>query len=347
MGRVNVKAKAIIPAQLVVLLLLYTAPTTAQARLAVLEFFGRPTGAYCQAAGPAMITLQDELQGRAILLEYHFDEYRRGRVERFSRAAPNAPYLPLVMVGSGAGTSHGPVEYESEYRALLGNELARPPQAAITAYQRRLGDSIRIYVTAQLLGDDPLADDPSIWAILWEDAGIGVSNTWVRSTVRAPVETPLAHGERILAVLDSPQLSQIDWGRLRALVLLEHINDSSDCYDMLQAAVAEPADLQLSTGRLQLTPERPTVEISLSGPHVLGWTATPNVPWLEVVPDNGLLPAEVTVRLHGKSQPRSAATASIRFDASGDGMSFTKVVAGTFAGSTRRVGRRVAPATGR
>jgi len=107
--------------------LLLAAAGVAEERLAVLEFFGRTTGQYCRDAGPAMIALQQSMAGRAVLLEYHFDYFPTGRVDRFWAAKSSAMYLPLVMVGSGYRTSDGPADYQSDYQAMLDAELARAP----------------------------------------------------------------------------------------------------------------------------------------------------------------------------------------------------------------------------
>jgi hypothetical protein len=115
-------------------------------RFAVFEFFGRPAGAFCSAAGPAMITLQSEFRGRAVLLEYDYDAFLHGRQDRFWASGASARYLPLVMVGSGYRTSSGAENYEPVYRSMINDELARPARATVSAYWRRAANAVRAYV---------------------------------------------------------------------------------------------------------------------------------------------------------------------------------------------------------
>ncbi len=127
-------------------LLLGTTFGAADDRFAVLEFFGRPNGAFCSAAGPAMITLQSEMRGRAVLLEYDYDAFRFGRQNRFWASDASARYLPLVIVGSGYRTSSGAENYEPVYRSMINDELARPARATVSAYWRRVANTMRAYV---------------------------------------------------------------------------------------------------------------------------------------------------------------------------------------------------------
>lgn len=85
------------------LLALLAGVAGAEERLGVFEFFVRGGGAYCQAAAPGVRKLQTEMEGRAVLLEYAYDTFNQGRVDRWWAAYKGSPsvYLPLVMVGSG------------------------------------------------------------------------------------------------------------------------------------------------------------------------------------------------------------------------------------------------------
>ncbi len=314
---------------------------TAQQRLAVLELFGRATCSNCQAAGEALTALQPEMEGRAVLLDYDIDRFSTGqRIVRFDVAEPNAPYLPLVMVGSGFQTSSGWVTFDQVYRDMLDAELARPATAEIAAYQRRSGDGLRVYVQVEHLGPGSITRSPTLWVIPWENAPIGVGPTWVHSATRRLLATPLEPGVPVQLVIDTLNMADVDWSRTDTLVLFEHYDAESRRYDMQQAVMAQPAALLVTPERLSLSLARPVAELSLSGPHVMEWTATPEVPWLQVSPASGTLPAEVTVRLLGKS----GAPGTVRFDASGGGMSFSVTVDSSVEGSVRRVTRRVSPA---
>jgi hypothetical protein len=66
--------------------------------------------------------------------------------------------------------------------------------------------------------------------------------------------------------------------------------------------------------------------VLLEGPHVLTWFATVDVPWLEVRPSAGSLPASVTVNLVADAVPPGPQATLLTFDASGDGMSWAASV---------------------
>ena len=163
-------------------------------RFALLEFFGRPSGAYCSAAGPAMTALQSEMRGRAVLLEYDYDAFMSGRQDRFWASGASASYLPLVMVGSGYRTSSGQVNYKPVYRSMINDDLARPARAAVSAYWRRVANAMRAYVEVRNLGATPLRinQEAAIWLIAYQNSSIGVGTNWVRSTARRYLPFDLA-----------------------------------------------------------------------------------------------------------------------------------------------------------
>jgi hypothetical protein len=309
-------------------LLLCAVAVSAQERLAVLEFFGRPNGQFCREAGPAMLALQAEMSGRAVLLEYDYDRFATGRVDRFWAARPSAMYLPLVMVGSGYRTSTGQVDYEREYRAMIEAELARSPEAAVSAYWRRSGDAVRVYVRVTNLRASPLttAEEGAIWVIAWENARIGVSDTWVRGTAFRALTESLAPGATLVATVDTASLAGADWERVSSLALVERRPGGAGAYDMLQAAVAQPAALAAFPTTLTLTAAEPTAEVALAGPHALTWTAAADVPWLAVSPTTGALPGTATVSLIVAMLPAGGGTGQVHFDAAGDGMSLSATV---------------------
>lgn len=325
-------------------LLLLSAPVAAEDRLAVLEFFGRPAGTYCQAAAPAMLTLQTEMEGRALLLEYDYDQFRTGRMDRWWAAysGGGSVALPVVMVGSGYRISSAPTNYLETYRAMLQAELARPPAAAVQAWARSIGDALRVYVRAENLSATPLspANSAALWVLVWEDGRIGLTETWVRATASKPLTVTLDPGGTATAVVDVPAFSANDRTRIRSLALLEH-RLAGGKYDMLQAAVSTTAGLVASPGQVTLGAAQPAVEVSLTGPHVLEWTATSDVPWLELTQASGSLPAHATVRLVGGQPPVGAPTGHVRFDATGDGMAFTAELTVATEGRAFRVRRRL------
>jgi len=334
------------------LALLLAASAAAEERLAVLEFFGRPGGANCEAAGPTMISLQEDMAGVAVLLEYSYDLYTNGRVERWWAAhqGGGSVSLPLVMVGSGYQVSSGAVDYLRVYRQMLEAELARPPAAVITAYSRQRGGALRVYVRASNQGAVPLLPehDAAFWVVVWEDAAIGVSNTWVRATRASPLATALDPGEVATAVVDTSNIVGVDWSRVRSLVLLEHRPDGGAVYDLLQAAVALPAALVAVPDTVALSLSQPSADVALSGPHVLSWTASTDAQWLQVTPTGGTVPGEVTITLLPEVAPSGHQSATVEIQANGDGLALAASVSVTAEVATgqqpRRPRGRVEPA---
>jgi hypothetical protein len=328
-----------------VLLLGCAAVAAADDRFAVLEFFGRTGCGNCNAAGQVVTVLQNELSGGAVLLEYDYDLFPIGRQDRFWATGVSADYLPLVMVGSGYRTSSGWVDFDPVYRGMIDDELARPPRAVVTAYWRRAGDALRAYVAVGNTGPTifRVSREAAIWVIAYENATVGLTDTWVRSTAVWNLPFDLAPGESISAVIDTPPISAVDWDRMAGLVFAEDRPRSSGAYDMLQAAEAQPAGLFASPKKVVLRRDRPTSVVVLTGPHVLTWSATSDVPWIEVTPASGTLPTAVTLELRSELRPSTASEGAVTFTASGDDMSFSSVVTVAVGTQLRRAVRRVLP----
>jgi hypothetical protein len=318
----------------------------AEDRLAVLEFFGRPAGAYCSAAGPAMRSLQDELAGRAVLLEYDYDVFSSGRVDRWWASAGTASALPLVMVGSGFETSSGSVDYERIYRAMLVTELARQPGVDVSAFWRRDGNRVRAYVRVHNDAGRTLraAEQAALWLVVWEESDIGVSHTWVRATERQPLPAEVDDGATVTATFDTAPLAGVSWSRLSCLVLVEDRRSAAGPYDMLGAAVAAAPELSSSPDELRLDGGRRSAQVQIDGPHVLSWTAEAEDPWLAVAPASGDgLPAELTVSLIPELVSPATVAGSIRVDAWGEGLSTSIVLEVEVAAVIRGGGLRPGP----
>jgi hypothetical protein len=314
-------------------LLLLSTEAFADERFGVLEFFVRGSGAYCQAAAPSVIALQDAMEGRAVVLEYPYDTFSKGRVDRFWAAYSGpSPYLPLVTVGSGFDVCQGPVDYAARYRQMLDAERARPPRAAIRAFSRRVGNGLQVFATIRNLDVASFGPErqSTFWLIVWEDGPIGLTRTFVRGTVSRALETSVPPDGTTNVTLVIPSLGTVSWQNVRALVLLDDLPPGGSRYDMLQAAVAQPAGLSVTPATATLGPAADEVPVTLEGPHVLTWAAWADVAWLEVTPAGGALPATATIRLVGA--PPAGATGSVRFSASGEGMSFSATVVVTAAG---------------
>jgi len=328
-----------------ILLLLAATFAHANDRLAVLEFFGRPNGTYCSAAGPAMTTLQNQMQGQAVLLEYDYDKFRGGREDRFWASGASATYLPLVMVGSGYLTSSGGVDYEPVYRSMINSELARPARAEVSAYWRRKSDFMRAYVEIRNSGAGNLEvnREAAIWLIAYENASIGVGTTWVRSTKRKLLPFNLAPGETATMVVDTPPMSGVNWSRMAGLVLLEDRPGGAGAYDMVQAAEGLPASLNATPEHLVMSTDLPAAEVELTGPHVLSWSASSDASWIEVEPTSGAVPATVVLTLRSDLRPPGASEGTVSFAATGGGMAFSATVNVAVDGLVRQAGGRLSP----
>jgi len=314
-------------------LLLLSTEALADERFGVLEFFVRGAGAYCQAAAPSVKALQDEMEGRAVVLEYPYDTFPAGRVDRFWAAYSGpSPYLPLVSVGSGYDVCQGPVDYATRYRQMLDAELARPPRAAIRAWSRRLGDGLQVFATVRNLDAATLGPgrQTTAWLIAWEEGPLGLTKTFVRGTASSALAAGVPPGGTSTVTLECPSLGAVSWQNVRALVLLDELPPGGSRFDMLQAAVAQPAGISAAPAAVTLGPSSAEELVTLEGPHVLAWSASADAEWLEVSPAGGVLPDTATIRLSGA--PPAGATGTVRFSATGEGMSFSTTVSVTASG---------------
>jgi hypothetical protein len=331
--------------------LMVAAAAAAEDRLPVLEFFGNPNGELCIAAGPAMMTLQEEMEGSAVLLEYNYFLFPSdGRVGRWWHACGcSSATMPMVMVGSGQSITSNWSDFESVYRQMILTEAARPPEAEIEAFWRRIGDSLRLYVRATNTSGMVLSpgNQAALWALVWEERHVGVSDTWVVATVSQDLPASLSPGEEMTVTLDTPSLSDVYWTRVRSLVLLEHRPAIDRPYDQLQAALTQPTELAVEPMELALSTENPSAELSLSGPYVLQWDATVDVPWLAVTPASGSVPGSLTVDLQSQQLTGSEPPGQVRIEARGDGLILivdVTVSVEVLRPTPRRASGRVSPA---
>jgi hypothetical protein len=190
-----------------------------------------------------------------------------------------------------------------------------------------MGQAMRVYVQVENRSGSTLRpeDDAAVWVLLWEDERRGLTDTWVRATAVQPLTSPLEPGAEVTFTVDVTPAAAVDWGLVRTLALVEHRSEGEK-YDMLQAAVSVPAAFEVTPGELTLSVANPTAEVLLEGPHVLTWSTTVTVPWLEVRPSTGRLPASVTVNLVADAVPPGPQETLLTFDASGDGMSWAASV---------------------
>ena len=320
----------------------------AEDRLAVVEFFGRTTCGNCAAASETVVELQQELAGRAVLLEYDYDNFLRGRQDRFWATGVQADYLPLIMVGSGYRTSSGVVDFDPVYRGMVEDELARPPRAEVSAYWRQVGTKLRVYVEVENTQQEYLEVDnsASVWVIAYESPPSVESNTetYVMSTAQWSLPYDLGPGETITKLIDTPYMDDVQWDRMHAVVLVE---DRPGCgcaeYDMLQAAEAVPASLTAVPDTVTAGRSGYSNEVELEGPYLLSWTATSDVPWIEVSPSSGNRLTTVTMTVNEELRPSLETEGAVTFSATGDGMSFETVVDVAVGARFRKAGPRMSP----
>ncbi|MFH1175973.1 MAG: hypothetical protein V1750_01105 [Acidobacteriota bacterium] len=294
-----------------------------------------------------------------VFLEHDYDSAPASRVNRWWAAwgAGGSVSLPLVMVSSGHAISNGQVDYASTYRAMVQGELARPPQAGLTAYWRRVGDVIRGYLRLTNLSGVTLysaANAAKVHLLVWEDARVGVTGRYVRAAASADMLVPLASGATTTLTLEGKPPAAVNWDKLHTLTLVDYQPEGGTRpYDMLQAALALPAELTVSPAEVQLQlsrvePAANETALGLAGPHVLTWSATSDAPWLTVSPATGAVPAQVTARALAASLGAGAHTGHITFIAtSADGLSFTKtvIVTATSPDPQPRLRRRILRST--
>jgi len=240
----------------------------------------------------------------------------------------------------------GRVDFERVYRSMIDDELARPARGAVTGYCRRTGSVMRAYVEVLNLGDTYLevGNDAAVWLVAYENNSIGHSMTWVRSTAFQFLPFDLAPGESTTMVIDSPPMSGVDWNRMACLVMLEDRPNGLGAYDMLQAAEALPAGLAAAPSTLEMDRRGPKAEVFLAGPHVMSWSATSDVPWIEATPSSGEVPMAVTLTYHPELRAPLETEGTVTFSATGDDMSFETTVVVAVPGSGHRRGaRRQAP----
>ena len=257
------------------------------------------------------------------------------RISRWWTAygAGGSVYLPLVMVGSGKEISSGSVNYATVYGALVDQELARPPAAEIAAFVQRVGDTLRVWATLtnhSTMTLSAAANQASVHALVWEDKKVGTTGRIVRAAPSLALASALAPGGTASFTLTTPALTGVDWSRLHTLVAADYRPQGRiGAYDMLQAAIAVPPVMDAQPSSLSLRapssdPAAGRATVRLCGPHVIRWQATTTNAWLDVTPEAGALPADVTVTLLPELMPTGSDTATVVFTGnSDDGLSLS------------------------
>ena len=190
--------------------------------------------------------LSQEYAGQPVLfLEYDVDDPTlSARQWRWWNAfGGGSVILPMVMVDSGNQISNGPEDFDTRYRAMVDASQARDPRAEIVVSGRRSGDALHFDVQVTNRSGVTLGsgNGATFWAIVYEEfdaPGSGrLTNRFVRVVASMPVSPDLAPDATRAFTLDTPALGGVNWGGLRAIVLVDYRPaGSSGAYDMLQAA---------------------------------------------------------------------------------------------------------------
>ncbi len=153
-------------------------------------------------------------------------------------------YLPLVMADSGHQCGNGPVSYYSIYKGYLDAELARPAGAELAVHASRVGNHYSVSVELVNRSGVTLstANGAAVHVIVYEDIKAGVTSRMVRDAVYTSISSPIADSGRASFVLDTNDLSPVDWAKVHVLALADYRpGGTTGAYDMLQAAFAGAA----------------------------------------------------------------------------------------------------------
>lgn len=315
-----------------------TVAGTTQPRLTVLEGFFNPGCSVCAKAAAAIEELVPQYPPESVL--FLEDDVTNPKGDRKSRylAVGTGWYYPFIMVNSGhqhveGAPSGSGTDFVALYKGMVDAEKVRPALVEVTAWHRRVGDAVKIYV--DVLNTTPVALGPStfptwVHGLVWEEAKVAETNRYVRAAMVTPLPA-LAPGARGGFTLESPALTPVSWDKVHALAVVDYKPGgiTGTTYDMLQAAHARPAAFTPSATQLAFTfpAGTPTAEVRFSGPPVLQWSATSDRPWLTVSPASGPLATPVVVTVDELGLQVGENTGTITFAAtSPDGMSFTATV---------------------
>lgn len=190
--------------------------------------------------------LAQDYAGQPVLfLEHDVDDPTLGARQWrwWSAFGGSSVTLPMVMADSGNQISNGPEDFDTQYRAMVDASLARDPQAEIVASGQRSGDALHFDVQVTNRSGVTLGsgNGATVWAIVYEEfaaPGSGrLTNRFVRVVASTSVSPDLAPDATRAFTLDTPALSGVNWGGLRAIVLVDYRPaGTSGAYDMLQAA---------------------------------------------------------------------------------------------------------------
>jgi len=248
---------------------------------------------------------QDYADQPVVFIEYDVDDAPSDRVSRWWAAFTGGSVtLPMVMADSGNQISYGPVNYRNVYKGMVDTALARPAQAEILANWWRTGNKAGFYIQVKNLSGVTLSSSnfARVYAIVYEDAHVNVTNRFGRSVVAASI-TNLANNASATFKLETPELSGVNWANLHYIVLVDYLpSGSTGAYDMLQAVIATPISAPFSAQPDTMTfvvdsadTTNPFSTVIFQGSSFANWTAAPGPTWLNLTPPNGPITAPMTL----------------------------------------------------
>ena len=197
------------------------------------------------------------------------------------------------MVDSGHNARAGPAAYIAAYSTMVDASLARLPQAELQATWVRQGDKVNFSVQVKNMSGKTLSpsNDATVHAIVYQQQHLQLTGRYVVSAVENSISS-LANGATGTYTLQTGDLIGVDWSKLHYIVLVDYIpNSSSEKYDMLQAAVAQPAAFVQPDQLVFLVDDGdttiPNQSAQVQGPSSLTWNASESAAWLTVSPGSG------------------------------------------------------------
>jgi hypothetical protein len=277
----------------------------------------------------------------AVFLENNVDTPIGTRENRWWAAwSGGTAYLPLDQVDSGHQVTSGfssLSQFKTATKAMVDAELARPPQAAVTAYWQRVDSHFRVWVSVTNLTSVTLSYNSNaaeVDVLVWEDVTPDnvhyVTSRYIRAAPTQPLTTPLPSGATASFAIDTPNLSGVNWAKLHCLALVDYRpGGTTGAWDMLQAAIATAPQFAVTPDHLDETiPEGDdtprTAAVTFLGPSTLTWTSSSDVAWLSVSPTGGDPTTPATVTVNPVGLPAGLYFGTLTFVATGsDSSSFT------------------------
>lgn len=230
-------------------------------------------------------------------------------------------------------------DYYTFFKGLVEKELtaARAPKAEITANYLRVGNTIKSQVIVKNNSDVTLssANDATLNMIVYEDIKTGLTSRTERAVVAIPITDDLASGQTTTMEIMTGNLTVSNWSRLHTLIFVDYIYNPSGCndldkkiykgqgcYDMLQAAIAQPkptltvqpASIGFVIDKFHYKPADLTRTMTLTASlYGRTWVATENIPWLSLSPSSGTGSGTITATVDISKMTDGDRTGTITF----------------------------------